>query len=377
MQHPLLFTLDTRGRARFWSIRTEGSSYSVRHGLVGTKGTEMRPVTCKPKNRGRANETTAAEQAEAEAKALWETKKRDGYVETIDDLREVNTPKPMLARPYDKARDKIEQAFAQHHVVYCQPKLDGIRCLAKKNGLFSRTGRRIVSCEHIEADLKPFFQQYPDATLDGELYNHAMREDFNGIVSLVRTENPDVFQATEAKEKIQYHIYDLISDQDFSWRINTAHRAIQLATAKAPNHSLRIVPTKTVGRQGLQSAQRDHIQDGYEGTMIRLPEAGYEAKRSWTLIKCKTFKDAEFSILRVEEGRGAWAGAAKRIVCKTPEGQEFGAGLRGSFDWAQEILARADAFVGGEATIRFQELTPEGIPRFPVATALYEGARAM
>ena len=83
--------------------------------------------------------------------------------------------KPMLAHKYDDSRVDWDQP------VYIQPKLDGVRCLFTKNGAYSRTGKQFMNLRHIEIALKPFFDQQPDVILDGELYNHKLKNDFEKL----------------------------------------------------------------------------------------------------------------------------------------------------------------------------------------------------
>ena len=88
--------------------------------------------------------------------------------------------KPMLAYKVDKKPvDWSEKVFVQ-------PKLDGVRCIFTKDGAFSRTGKQFKNVAHLEYDLTDFFRKNPNTVLDGELYNHALKHDFEKIISLVR-----------------------------------------------------------------------------------------------------------------------------------------------------------------------------------------------
>ena len=85
--------------------------------------------------------------------------------------------------------------------LYIQPKLDGVRCLIQYdeigiNGIhgivkaYSRTGKEWLNIDHILEHLVPFFEEYPNIVLDGELYNHDLKKDFEKIISLVLTIEP-------------------------------------------------------------------------------------------------------------------------------------------------------------------------------------------
>ena len=82
--------------------------------------------------------------------------------------------KPMLAHKYNP--DKFQ------YPGYIQPKLDGVRCVFTKDGAFSRTGKQFMNVKHIETALQPVFAQHPSLMLDGELYNHDLKDDFEKMI---------------------------------------------------------------------------------------------------------------------------------------------------------------------------------------------------
>ena len=114
--------------------------------------------------------------------------------------------KPMLAYPVSaKPIDYSKPTFIQ-------PKLDGVRCVIQYGDgvspgaiAYSRTGKEWKNIEHILAQLKPFFAKYPNVILDGELYNHDLRDDFEKIISLVRKTKPTDEDRLEASKLTQFH----------------------------------------------------------------------------------------------------------------------------------------------------------------------------
>ena len=104
--------------------------------------------------------------------------------------------------------------------------------------------------------------------------------------------------------------------------------------------------------------------------MVRLDEP-YEQKRSKYLLKRKEFQSEEFPIVAIEAGLGNWAGVAKKVTCRLPDGRTFGAGIRGTKERAAVLLTET----WETATVRYFALTPDGIPRFPVVTAFHNGVR--
>ena len=265
--------------------------------------------------------------------------------------------------------------------IFFQPKLDGIRCIAMKSGLFSRTGKPIVACPHIHAALAPVFKKYPNAVLDGELYNHDLKHDFNQIVSMVRQTKPTKSDIQKSESMVQYHVYDLASSEDtFASRIDQLSDLVNLVTDVPSKRSqlpyIQLVTTRRVAdEKELDTHYGAAIQSGYEGGIIRLDDV-YQQKRSNFLIKRKDFEDAEFTILRIEEGKGNWSGVAKRVFFENDvDGREVGAGLKGSKDYARHVLENADSYIGKQVTVQFFTRTPDGVPRFPIAKQLHKDKR--
>ena len=98
-----------------------------------------------------------------------------------------------------------------------------------------------------------------------------------------------------------------------------------------------------------------------------------ECKRSKNLLKRKEFVTEEFTVIDVIEGQGAWTGYAKRFILAMPDGVEFGAGVRGNQEQLRQLLESPDK--PNWATCRYFELTPDGVPRFPVVIDYGTGQR--
>ena len=119
--------------------------------------------------------------------------------------------KPMLAYPVSTKPVDYSKP------VFIQPKLDGVRCLIqydKKYGVkaYSRTGKEWLNIDHIRMQLWDFFQKYPNIILDGELYNHDLKDNFEKIISLVRKTKPTLENRLESEEIVQFHCYDIIDE---------------------------------------------------------------------------------------------------------------------------------------------------------------------
>jgi len=372
MTQPTLYKIDSKGKVREWRMEIDGDQYRTIAGLQDGNQVTSGWTTAEGKNIGNSNETSPAEQAVLEVAAQYKKKLSGEYHDSIDTISEgAKFFKPMLAQPWKKRKDKINY----NDDVYVQPKLDGIRCIANRDGVWSRTGKPIVAIPHIVAMLAPLFAEYPDAVIDGELYNHDLKEDFNSIVSMVRKAKPEAADLATSAEMVQYHVYDFpgMLDGKFSERIA---ELIRLVSEFGFDETIQVVPTISARDENeVDVAYGEYLENGYEGGIIRL-NGPYDQKRSNSLIKRKDFEDAEFTIIRIEEGNGNWAGLAKRVVFKLDtDGREVGAGLKGSKAYAKHVIDNAESYIGKQATIQFFTRTPDGVPRFPIAKVLHEDKR--
>jgi len=380
-----LYKIDTQGRLREWTINIDGDKYYAVKGLVEGKKTQDKPTLATPKNVGRANETTGESQARFEAQARWQKKLDSGYAKSKLDANKKKFFEPMLAQNY---KDRLGELS---YPVYSQPKLDGIRCIVRKEDDEvigrSRKGKVIECIPHILHSLKGFFMAYPNAVLDGELYNHEYKEDFNKITSLVRKQKPvrsakqtdKAFakkeqefkeRLAESEEKLQYWVYDLpVLNSMISERVTFGIRFDELASKIMTKNYVIIVDTaEAYSPRALDALYNQYLEAGYEGQMVR-KNASYEcSKRSKSLLKRKEFIDSEYRVLDIDAGNGNRTGTAKHLVCyceKTK--QTFNSNIKGSHEYLKEILDNRREYIGKLATIKYFQLTPDGIPRFPYA----------
>lgn len=353
---PILFSRTSSGGVQQWQIEVDGSRYRTVHGLTDGKKQTTKWTDCQPTNVGRSNERNAEMQALFEAQSAWKKRKASGYYEDINDIDRSAFVEPMLAQKYDEAN-----IFP----VYSQPKLDGIRCVCKKDGMFSRNGKPIVSAPHILEDLQGFFKSHPDAVLDGELYCDKLANDFNKICSLVKKTKPTGLDLKESAEKIQYHVYDVVSQDTFGNRYSWI-----CSNVPDKANSIRIVGTHYVrDTRTLDELYSAYLLSGFEGQMIRL-DAPYEHKRSKNLLKRKEFQDAEYKIVSIEEGEGNRKGTAGYAIMQNRDGSTFRSNIKGSHEFLAELLRNKDKHVGQMATIQYFNLTPDNVPRFPFLIAI-------
>lgn len=367
----LLYKRDVAGRIRTWRYEIgwnspEDAGWRTISGLEEGAQTMSDWTRCEPKNVGRSNATTALEQATSEARNEYRKKTERGHSPSKLMVDNIEFTKPMLAQKWEDREAKVDLGEG----VYTQPKLDGIRCIARSDGLWSRGGKRIVAVPHIIEALEPIFERFPDGILDGELYSHDLKDDFNEISSIVRKQSiPDLLDMDRVRT-IGYHIYDVVGHATFGGRWQAL--GIYLKEFASPH----LVPVSTglaFDKQTLDSYYGTYLEEGYEGQMIRL-DRPYEHKRSPWLLKRKEFQDAEFKVTGIGRGNGNWHDYIKRFYLVTDEGKPFQANVRGT----QADLAYDKWMQSGPpdwATIRYQNLTPDGIPRFPVAVDYGWGER--
>lgn len=370
-----LYTVDSKGKTRWWKMEQDGPRFRTISGLLDGKAIETAWTECFPKNVGRANATTAEEQCSAEILSIYK-KKLDRKYYTADDFNTADSGSrgykfdgPMLATKYDK--------FPTVGTVYAQPKLDGYRSTAAETaGLLSRQGKPWRH-EHIMEALQDVFKRYPGIVLDGELYNHDLKDDFNSLGSLIKKDKRTAEQDAQTREVVQYHIYDILSHEGtFTERYNLLGEIFALI---GPDSPIKLVTATIVkSAEELDALYVEYLEAGYEGQMVRIGESYYEGngKRSTGLQKRKEFEDAEFKIKSVHEGKGNWSGYAKSLFFLMPDGRktEMGedpkAGIKGTKAFTKELLENWQKYEG--VTIRYFTATPAGIPRFGVAVAWHE-----
>jgi DNA ligase-1 len=320
---------------------------------------------------------TASEQAILEVIANYTLKKKKGYSDSLDDIDEKASKfKPMLAKKYEDYADKLDFESG----VYSQPKLDGIRCIANKDGLWSRNGNQITSCPHIWNVVKKLFDADPSVVLDGELFSENLKEDFNTIVSLVKQQKPTQEDFNRSEKQIQYWIYDCFNKHNWPFG-DRVRELVKFTSGILKSPYIKQVPTMSVHElKTLDKLYEEYLEAGMEGQMVRLDEK-YEQKRSKYLLKRKETKDNEFTIFDIREGQGNRSGMAGYAVLFLGEPTDqhderiFRANIKGDRAFLTELLKRRDEVIGKEATVEYFNLTPDGVPRFPRIKIIHETKR--
>ena len=279
-------------------------------------------------------------------------------------MTEAENIKAMLAHKYNE--DKAD------YPAFIQPKLDGVRCLFTAKGAFSRANNMFMNVEHIEQALKPFFAKNPTAVLDGELYNHGLKDDFEKIISLVKKRKPTDNDRLEAAELVEYHVYDVatMTIAGYATRLNYLNSDLFRGFATWP-----IMYVDTQVAHDFDDATKFHAKNlklGYEGSIYRSWSGKYKGTRSWDLMKFKDFHDAEATIVGYEIGKGKREGTLGKFIMQDHEGVEFGCPPGKGYNYKDlaNMLENIHDYIGQWATFTYFERTKAGSYRHPHYKAL-------
>lgn len=350
-----LYALASKGDIKHWTIEVVGDSIEVKYGKLGGK-MQSKITKVKPKNVGRANETTPEEQALLEAQSKYNKQVDKCYRPTVELAKSVGQILPMLAHNYLNSGHRISFPCD------VSPKLDGVRCVATvlqgKVTLDSRGGKTYDCPEGIKKELIALSTKTGITRFDGELYIHGML--LQDIVSAAKKYNTNT-------PKLKYYIFD-IPVSDVPW----SERKVMLTTLQDANKGslIEIVRNVQVNNETAARIFLDtFINDGYEGMMLRNLRGVYEFNhRSANLQKWKLMDDAEAFVTGVEidkNGEGV-------LICrmKGTTDKEFRCKMVGSHE--ERIFDKQKLLVGKWITYKYQALTADGLPQFPVGLRVRE-----
>jgi len=223
-------------------------------------------------------------------------------------------------------------------------KLDGVRAYWDGEAFVSRLGNQFVAPDWFIADL-------PADTLDGELW--VDRKKFQQTISIVRSGG-----AGQDWRAVRYVVFDAPNARG-SFEDRAAHAQKVLARAQAPHARWHEhVPCTGVDHLREELGRVEAL--GGEGLMLREPGSSYVVGRSTSLLKVKTFHDAEARVIGHAPGAGKHKGRVGALIVELPDGTRFNVGT-GLSDAERE----APPALGAVITFRYQELSDDGVPRFP------------
>lgn len=383
-----LFSERIQGDTRVWQIGFDGTQLKTIHGiLITTKGEPGKNLqTSYHKVVTNSSYRTIQQQALLEARRRYLNKYKDGYLPSGEELPpDLNGAKPMLAKKYrhpsvgDKPLESNETRIKNFPVSVMQ-KIDGIRALTRLQGnkiaMRSRLNNLYPHLNHIKTEIEQFLKYLPPSCeLDGELYSLNMN--FQELTSAVKTVNT----IHPRHNEIEYWIFDIIDPQRMVWEdrysmlVNAYTKYLEDGNT---SNTFRILQAYTANSAAdIDKFHNQFINQGYEGIIIRRYGcvekdkrlSQYRPNRTNSLIKYKYFQDEEATIIGYENCVGSEEGAIKFIV-KDIRNNEFPVRPRGSIETRKEWYKKGSTFIGKSLTIRFQELSTKGVPRFPVGIAV-------
>jgi DNA ligase-1 len=245
-------------------------------------------------------------------------------------------PPLLLAERWDQAQDLTGWWMSE--------KLDGVRAYWDGKALISRLGNRFHAPDW-------FLDGLPDHPLDGELW--LGRKAFQRTVGIVRRQD-----RTDLWKEVTFVVFDAPAlDAPFEDRF-----------ASVRDHAERHRPPYLRAHEHATCESLDHLRAelarvealGGEGLMVRQPGSRYEAGRSTTLLKIKSFLDAEARVLEHLKGGGRHKGRLGALLVELPDGTRFSVGT--GFSDAERGAPPA---IGSIVAFRYQELSDGGVPRFP------------
>lgn len=363
MKSRTLYKKTAKGDLQQWTIWTTGATIHTEYGKVDGKLQRSAGKDAKPKNVGRSNETSAKRQALLEAKSLWRKQQKKGYQKTQHAALTEEIYLPMTAQTFSsRPASKITWPLD------LQPKLNGIRCMARRVDLdtieFTSRGGEKYTLPHLVDEIRAFL---PCGTvLDGELYIHGMPlRKINSLVKRNRKKSAqlefrafDVFQQGCDRHGVP------LSGEPWLNRIRDLHKLL----AVTDRDMVQLVPTITCNNEAeLMEAVDRFVADGYEGGIVRLWEGVYRlGYRSMDLLKIKPFIDDEFPVVDFTNGDGKFEDCVIWI-CKVPNGNLFRCVPKGTMKERRRWYKRGRKYIGKYLTVRFQNLTDkEEVPYLPV-----------
>ena len=324
---------DKMNRERYTDIRVDklinGTADIVKvSGIVGNdKFTESR-----------TNVKTGYEKALKRAQTMWN-----------NEHTKCNQVLPMLANKWDDRKKYISEPF------YVQPKLDGVRLLVSKDGGISRTGKIIPGTEVLGKGLGP------DQYVDGEAFDPNLT--FEDLTSTFKTD----------PLKLKFYVFDFfdLRAEALARDKMTFEQRWEYVKDSIYNPHYEYVDTFSVKKhKDMKGYHKMFIQQGYEGTMIRDRFSVYEVgQRSNYLLKYKDFQTEEYEITGAKTGHGRDADAVV-WVCKTENDNQFTVRPEGTIVQREEHYRNYKKYIGKMLTVRFQNLTALGVPRFPVGVTI-------
>lgn len=356
-----LYSKNKIGKLQIWEIFTENNKIIVKHGIIGGKITE-KVTKSEPKNIGKANETSAEQQANIEALAKYTKQLKSGYFVTKEEALDHQEFTPMKAQNYNDHSEKITLP------VCLQPKLNGLRCLVTTSdkGVISKAG------ESYNEYVPDFWKVGIDLLKghlggDGEVFAGYQKQ---GGLSLQKI-NSAWKKHNENTQKLKYYIYDVPHPSlVFTDRLEKMkHLQTRIDCLELP---FAIVEGKMCyTHEECDTYYEECLEKGAEGVVYRDPNGLYEyGTRSYKLIKRKPRQTAEAKVVSSKKDKNNWG----VLTCMTQDGIMFECQMRVdahesiNYRLYENSLNLVDKFI----EYQYEEVSDAGKPTKPVGVMVRE-----
>jgi DNA ligase-1 len=323
--------------AKPYVLRNTGGVYSCDCPAWRNQSVAIEKRTCKHLKKLRGEDAEAARVGASAAPAAAKTKSKkksaSAGAASSDDGK---APPVLLAHAWENDVDLTGWWMSE--------KLDGVRAYWDGKRFLSRLGNVFHAPDW-------FLEGLPDVPLDGELW--CGRKKFQRCVSIARRQD----KSDEWRE-LSYVVFDAPAVDDvFEERIAFVQEHMR---ERLPKYARHHEHTRCKGIDHLKKELARVESLGGEGLMMRQPKSKYEVGRSSTLLKVKSFKDAEARVVDHVAGAGRHKGRLGALLVELKDGTRFSIGT-GFSDAERE----APPDIGAIVTFRYQELSNAGVPRFP------------
>ena len=249
-------------------------------------------------------------------------------------------------------------------------KLDGVRVLAVcregKVELFSRNGKQFHNFPHIIKEIESVLAVKPapyDCVLDGEV----MSANFQDLMKQVHRK--DGKQSDDAV----LHLFDFIPLEEFlkgGWDKPQTYRSNLVKYWIIENESVlkhvqyldweEVNLDTQEGQERFVALNKQAVDGGYEGVMIKDVDAPYECKRTHAWLKAKPFIEVSLEVKDVEEGTGRNVGKLGAFVCEGyDDGKHISVNVGSGFTDSNRdnFWANKDSIPGNIVEVRADAIT--------------------
>jgi ATP-dependent DNA ligase len=291
---------------------------------------------------------------------------------------------------------KVSKFFENEDFFYAQPKLDGWRAIINisfsgKIVITSNSGKQYPWFVSLRKLLKEWFLIIKKEDLlgcmvdglDGEMYSKSFINSdgvendtistfsiISSICGLTRS-NPH-----ELEDQIKYNCFDIVDSSGKYTQEERFEFREQLFRVLPKSCKKRIIKVETRKYESIKKSLKcvsEYEEMGYEGAIFRTSKNYYKcSKRNLEMRKLKNFIDAEYKIIGCKVDKGTSIDNFVWLLIDK-KGNKFSAKPTGSVEQREGWYTKKEKYVGKLLTVKFQNYSEDGIPRFPTAKSIRGG----